>query len=483
MSTTDPNRLPVLDTVLDLYAPLRLRNCPLVPTPRQEAFLRLLGPEVFYGGAAGGGKSIALLMAAAQYTDVPGYDALLVRPTLPELERPGGLIDLAHDWFAPTKAVWQADKRVYRFPGPGRSGSDGASIWFGYLDGQGDVGRYAGSSFSFLGFDELPQLDELTYHRMRRILRQATNKPSLGRSPDGLTLADVPVRIRATGNPGGPHHDWIKRYFVDPASRMPGVVYLASRWDDNPYLDRDAYLQQLLHLPPAERERLINGDWDVPDDGSMFQRDWFPIIDAAEVPKVDRAVRYWDLAASVPTPSNPDPDYTVGLRLDIDTDGIYYITGIVRRRLHAGQVEQLIAATAEDDGPGVQIWIEQEPGSQGEFFERHLRREVLSGYRLTMDRPTGPKEGRAYAVASAAEQGWVKLVAGPHTTEFLDELAQFPAGRHDDCVDALSGAHRALGNRQPVQWSISVPQGSIDDYGPLNSGRIWSWDDWSSSQY
>lgn len=313
-----------LDALLELVGPLRLRNCPLTPTPRQEAFLRHLDSEVFYGGTAGGGKTLALLMAAAQYTDVPGYDALLVRPTLTELDRPGGLVDLSHDWFAPTKAVWQSDRRVWRFPGPTRSGAGGATIWFGYLDGQGDVGRYAGTSFSFLGFDELPQFEELTYHRMRRVLRQATNQPHLGRAPDGLTLAQVPVRIRATGNPGGPNHDWIKRYFVDPTTRAPGVVYLASRWSDNPYLDLREYAKQLAHLPPAERKRLMEGDWDVPDDGSIFQRHWFPIIDPDQVPPVERAVRYWDLAASIPTPNNPDPDYTVGLRLDIDKDGIYY---------------------------------------------------------------------------------------------------------------------------------------------------------------
>ena len=479
MMSVDPEALlPSLDAVLELVGSLRLRNCPWSPTPRQEAFLRLFGPEVFYGGAAGGGKTIGLLMSAGQFKDVPGYDGLVVRPTLAELERPGGLIDLSHDWFGGTKAVWLAERRVWRFPGPGRSGADGASIWFSYLDGQADVARYAGSSFSFLGFDELPQFDELIYHRMRRILRQATNQPNLGRSPDGLTLADVPVRIRATGNPGGPFHDWIKRYFIDPATRADGVVYLASRWDDNPYLDRNAYLEQLGHLPPAERERLINGDWDVPDDGSIFQRGWFPIIGLADAPEPERSVRYWDLAGAIPTPGNPDPDYSVGLRLDL-ADGSYYITGIIRDRRDAGEIEQLIAATAEQDGPGVQIWIEQEPGSHSEYFEQHLRREVLDGYSLKMDRVTGSKERRAYAVSAAAAQGWISLVAGPHTAEFLDELAQFPNGRHDDCVDALSGAHRALGRRNQVQWGSGVATGSIGDYGGDDGlDRIWSHPSW-----
>jgi predicted phage terminase large subunit-like protein len=478
MMSVDPEALlPAYEAVLDLIGPLRLRNCPCAPTPRQEAFLRLSHPEVFYGGAAGGGKTVALLMSAAQYSDVPGYDALLVRPTLPELERPGGLIDLSHDWFAATKAVWQAERRVWRFPGPGRSGAGGAAIWFGYLDGQADVAKYAGSNYSYLGFDELPQFDELTYHRMRRILRQATNQPNLGSSPDGLTLAEVPVRIRATGNPGGPYRDWILRYFVDPATRADRVIYLPSRWDDNPYLDRDAYLKQLEHLPPAERERMINGDFYVPDDGSIFQRHWFEFVRLKDIPEPERSVRYWDLAGSVPTPGNPDPDYSVGLRLDL-VDGIYYIRGIIRDRRHAGEIEQLVAATAEQDGPTVQIWIEQEPGSHSEYFEQHLRREVLNGYSLKMDRPTGSKETRAYAVASAAEQGWIKLVAGPHTAEFLDELAQFP-GRHDDCVDALAGAHRALGRRNRIQWGSGVPTGSIYDYPSDDGlGRIWSNPDW-----
>jgi predicted phage terminase large subunit-like protein len=469
---------PLVEQLLDLIGSLRLRNCPLRPTARQEAFLRMLDPEVFYGGAAGGGKTVALLASAAQYTDVPAYNALLVRPTMPELKRPGGLIDLSHAWFGPTKAVWQSDERVWRFPGPSRSGAGGAALWFGYLDGQADVGRYAGSSFSFLGFDELPQVDELTYHRMRRVLRQATNGPDLGRSPDGLTLAEVPVRIRATGNPGGRHHDWVKRYFVDPSTRAPGVVYLASRLDDNHYIDRDSYAVQLAHLPLAERERLINGDWDIPDDGSTFQRNWFPIIDPGDVPEVLRAVRFWDLAASIPTPGNPDPDYTVGLRLDVDEHGIYYIRKIVRRRQTAGQIEQLIAAAAEEDGDGVKIVIEHEPGSAGDYFLGYLKRDLLPGYSISMERPAGSKEMRAVPVAAAAEQGQVKLVSGPHTAEFLDELAQFPSGRHDDCVDALSGAHQALGPRRRIQWPSGVARGSIYDYGGSDLSRIWSHPSW-----
>jgi len=233
MGTIETHLLPDLEELLDLVGPLRLRNCPLTPTFRQEAFLRLTCPEALFGGAAGGGKSVALLAAAAQFTDVPGYNALLVRTTLGELEQPGGLIDLAEQWFGPTKARWSGEQRAWRFPAGTRTGAGGASIRFGYLDGQRDVSRYAGSSFSFVGFDELSQVDEISYRRMFRVLRQANTGSGLDRAPDGLTLVDVPVRTRATSNPGGPNHPWIKQRLVDPETREPGVVFIPSLWRDN----------------------------------------------------------------------------------------------------------------------------------------------------------------------------------------------------------------------------------------------------------
>jgi predicted phage terminase large subunit-like protein len=420
--------------------------------------------EALYGGAAGGGKSVALLMTAAQYTDVPGYGALLLRTTLGELTHPGGLIDLSHQWFGGTKAVWSGEQRVWRFPAGSRTGAGGASIWFGYLDGQRDVSRYAGSSFSFLGFDELSQVDEISYRRMFRVLRQPSTGSNLGRAPDGTSLTDVPVRARATSNPGGPNHQWIRDYFVDPDTRAPGVVFIPSRWRDNPHLDLDSYHAMLAHLPHAERERLINGDWNVADEGEMFRREWFQTTRRSAIPDKTRAVRAWDFAGKTPTLANPDPDYTVGLRLEIDdTTGIYYITGIVRRRVHAGEIERLVRATAENDGRAVEIVIEQEPASSGQQLAHHYKAHVLRGFNARSVQPTGSKEVRAQVVAAAAENGLIRLVPGPNTREFLDEIAAFPNGAHDDCVDALAAAHSVLTQSKPIPMRTSIPRGRIYD--------------------
>jgi predicted phage terminase large subunit-like protein len=472
MTAIEPHLLPGLEELLDLVGPLRLRNCTLTPTFRQEAFLRLTCPEALFGGAAGGGKSVALLTGAAQFTDVPGYNALLLRTTIGELEQPGGLMDLAEQWFGPTKASWSGEQRAWRFPAGTRSGAGGASIRFGYLDGQRDVSRYAGSSFSFVGFDELSQVDEISYRRMFRVLRQANTGSGLGRAADGLTLADVPVRTRATSNPGGPNHPWIRQRFVDPESREPGVVFIPSRWRDNPHLDLDSYHEQLARLPLVERKRLAEGDWDIADEGEMFRREWFELVEPATVPAHTRKVRYWDFASSQPTLANPDPDWSVGLRLEFDDrTGIYYVTGIVRQRRHAGQIERLVRATAEADGDLVKIYLEQEPASNSEFMIDRFKREILQAFAVYSHRPSGSKETRAQIVAAAAENGYVKLVPGPNTADFLDEVAAFPRAAHDDVVDALSGAHHALGRRREAGRSSWVVKGSIWDYGAEGPGQ------------
>ncbi len=449
------------ERLLDLVGPCRVRFCPCNPTAKQEAFLRLQELEVLWGGSVGGGKTIGLAMAALMYADVPGYHALLVRTSLTELQLPGGLMSVLSDWLAGTKAVWSGDKHAWLFPGPGRrAGSGGASVGFGYLDGLGDLGRYQGSNFSFVGFDELVRFSQQQYGGMFRVLRQPADRSAMVAATDGTTLADVPVRVRATSNPGGPYADWVKTHFVDPVTRPPGVIFLRSRLDDNPHLDRDSYLETLGGLPLSLRRRLIEGDWDATDEGELFREDWFPIIHPRELPPMTNSVRYWDLAGTERSVAAPDPDYTVGLKLERDTDKTLYITDIVRERKAPGAIERLVAETAKADGHQVQIVIEQEPGASGKAVIARYMREILAGYWAGGDLPSGPKNVRAHPVASACQNGLVKIVRGPNMREFLDEVCAFPHAPHDDCVDALAGAHNAItqGGRR---YRPSRPRGRI----------------------
>src|SRR5574340_387166 len=105
---------------LSPYLPVHPETGPWTPTPPQAAFLLLDGLEALYGGAAGGGKSDALLVAALQYVDVPGYAALLLRRTYPDLALPGAIMDRAKEWLGPHLAAgsvrWIETDKTFVFP-------------------------------------------------------------------------------------------------------------------------------------------------------------------------------------------------------------------------------------------------------------------------------------------------------------------------------------------------------------------------------
>lgn len=234
--------------------------CSFVPTEKQRLFLDLDTKEAFFGGAAGGGKSIALLMAALKYVDKPRYAALIIRKDLPRLELPGGLIPRSHEWFSQhaEKGVrWNAARRTWIFP-TGKVELP-ATITFGYLARPLDKFRYASSEFQYIAFDELTDFSEEDYLFLFSRLRSS--------HVHGVTL-----RMRSASNPGGIGRLWVRQRFIDGAeqdSKSPrrwkkdGRVYIPSKIDDNPHLDADAYRHSLSHLPPVDRERLMNGDWDV----------------------------------------------------------------------------------------------------------------------------------------------------------------------------------------------------------------------------
>jgi len=387
---------------------------PHQPHPKQAAFLWLQGREAFYGGAAGGGKSDALLMAALQYADVPGYSAILFRRTFADLDLPDAIMDRSLEWLSGTKAHWSSQGKQWTFP-------SGATLTFAYLATERDKYRYQSAQFQFIGFDELTQFPETQYLYLFSRLR---------RLKDG----QVPLRMRSASNPGGIGHEWVKQRFI-VEGRTFGRVFIAASLSDNPSLDQDTYRLSLAELDPHTRAQLLQGDWDTVA-GTKFQREWFPIV--AEAPADCKWVRYWDRAAT-----EKGGDWTVGVKMGVK-DGIFFLTDIQRTQSTPKVVEDLIKQTAEVDGLGVEIWMEQEPGSSGVDTIDNYRRRVLAGYTFRGDKVTGSKEERANPVSSQAEAGNIRLVRGTWIGAYLDEVSQFPGGSHDDQVDATSGAFSKL---------------------------------------
>lgn len=413
--------------VLAYLEPRPSPYCPEEPSLTQRVFLRTNALEALFGGAAGGGKSSALLMSAMQYVDIPSYSAILFRRTYADLSLPGALMDRFKDWIAGEDDIhWNANSYVATFP-------SGARISFGYLNNTNDYLRYKGSEFQFIGMDEVTEIRETDYRYLFSRLRRPASGP----------LSQVPLRMRAASNPAP---NWVRQRFI-VEGKETGRIFVPSLLKDNPGIDADSYRMALQALDPVERNRLEKGDWWTTSLGTLFDRNDFVIIDQHEVPIVTssaRAVRFWDLAATEPHSGNLDPDWTVGTLVLFD-QGIAYVLDVRKIRARGDKVEQLIAQTAAEDGKTVAIRIEQEPGSSGKALIDQYARYVVPGYDLIGLRSSGDKVTRARPFAAAVANGNVRLVRGPWITDFLDEMASFPeACNHDDQVDSVVGAFTYL---------------------------------------
>lgn len=413
--------------VLDYLTPKDAPYCPEEPSITQRVFLRTYALEALFGGAAGGGKSSALLMAALQYIEVPQYSAILFRRTYADLALPGAIMDRFQLWTGPQEDVkWNSNTYTATFP-------SGARISFGYLNNSQDYLRYKGAEFQFIGMDEVTEIREADYRYLFSRLRRPASGP----------LSKVPLRMRCASNPAP---NWVRQRFI-VEGKTTGRIFVPSFLTDNPGIDSESYRQSLQALDPVERRRLEEGDWWATTLGSLFDRESVVIIDSQEIPQLSptaRAVRFWDLAATEPAPNNPDPDWTVGTLMMFD-QGIAYVLDVKRVRVKSDKVEHLISQTAYEDGPTVAIRMEQEPGSSGKALIDQYARYVLPGHDFMGMRATGDKVTRARPFAAALANGNVRAVRGPWLTDWLDELSAFPeACTHDDQVDSATGAFTNL---------------------------------------
>jgi len=413
--------------VLDYLQPKDPLYCPEEPSLTQKVFLRTYQLEALFGGSAGGGKSSALLMSALQYVDIPSYSAILFRRTFADLALPGALMDRAREWMSNYDDVrWNAVQNTFTFP-------SGARVTFGYLNNTNDYLRYKGAEFQFIGMDEVTEIREADFRYLFSRLRRPASGP----------LSKVPLRMRCASNPAP---NWVRQRFI-VEGKKEGRIFVPSKLTDNPGIDAESYRSALQALDPIERRRLEEGDWWSTTLGTIFERENFVLVDPADIPELTssaRAVRFWDMAATEPSYSNPDPDYTVGTLMLFDS-GVSYIVDVKRVRVKSEKVEALLAQTAAEDGPNVAIRMEQEPGSSGKALADQYARYVLPGYDFMALRATGDKVTRARPFSAAVANGNVRIVRGPWLTQWLDEFSAFPeACDHDDQVDSAVGAFTYL---------------------------------------
>jgi predicted phage terminase large subunit-like protein len=440
----------------------------------QERFLATTARECLYGGAAGGGKSAGLVNLPLRWVHNRYFKALLLRREYSDLK---DLWDKADDIYPKSfpGARPNLATHTWRFP-------SGAEIIFGNCEHEKDHRKYHGQEYQVVGFDELTHFEEVQYREICNRLR--SSKPGL------------PRLARSTTNPGSKGHGWVMRrwgpwlnpefeaeglaprFDLDTGRRLPPAapgqvlyvvqtkegevfvpkgtpgarsrVFIPARLTDNPkLLENDpGYAQQLMDNDVVRRAQLLEGDWLIkPAAGLLFKRGWFETLPAAPVSPT--RIRYWDRAASL------KGDWTAGVLMSRLADRTYVVEDVVRFRGRPGEVQATMRATAELDGHGVVVGIEQDPGQAG-VADVDALTKLLAGFRLHVIRPTGDKVTRAGPFSSQVEAKNVRLVRGAWNAAYVQELEEFPDGSNDDQVDASSGAFNYLASA-PSAVSVTRP--------------------------
>ncbi len=385
--------------------------------------LALLSPhrEVFFGGAAGGGKSNLLLAGALQFVDVPGYAAIIFRRTFQDLSLPGALMARAHEWLRGTAAAWNGTTKKYTFP-------SGAALQFAYMDKPGDEERYQSAEFQYEGWDELSHWKtDREYRYLYSRLRRTTKNNW------------IPLRCRSASNPGGPGHDWIKKRFIDEEHLER--LFIPARIQDNPHLDQDEYNKSLAYLDEYRRAQLKDGNWEVRPPGELFDRQDFRIMRHGQMPLPDqlgRPLRFWDLAGSDPD-ANPDADWTAGIKWVRDGWGRFILLDVIRLRGKPAVVRAKILTTAQAEGWQTRVRIGLDPGQAG-LDQEESYAAMLTGFDFEARRESGSKYTRACPLAAAVGAGLVYLLEGDWHPIFFSEYEAFNSDPKsyawDDQIDA-----------------------------------------------
>ena len=280
------------------------------PQPKQIEFMQRPEYEALYGGAAGGGKSDAMLAEALRQVNVPNYRGIIFRDTTKQLE---GLISRSNDLYSKAfpDAKYNDNKLQWKF-------GSGAKIFFGYMEHEADKLNYQGKAYDFVGFDEVTHF---TYSQYMYLLSR--NRP---------VGPNTRVYTRSTANPDGKGLQWVKDRFITaapPMTQIKGVyeVYKpdgttikmkrnrifvpSSIFDNEELLKNDPnYLATLASLPEAERNAYLYGDWgsfkgqvfrEWKDDPAHYEdRKWTHVIKPFRIPEHWKVYRGYDFGYSKP---------------------------------------------------------------------------------------------------------------------------------------------------------------------------------------
>lgn len=433
----------------------------------QEQFLSTNADIAIYGGAAGGGKTFALLMEPLRYINIMDYRAVIFRRNYTQISVAGGLWDESVSMYSGIRGAVGAKSPKYHW-----TFSRKATIYFDYLGRDEDVNDWQGSQITFIAFDELTHFTERQFFYML-----SRNRSTCGVKP----------YVRATCNPDA--DSWVLKlieWWIDPETGYPikersgkiryiarknetiiwgktkdelieqgidpieikSITFIASTLQDNQVLMQldPSYLANLKALPLVERERLLYGNWKIKSAAGLFFKrtqigDMLPIV-----PKdVTAFVRAWDLAATSET-EDGEPAYTAGVLMGRRANGRFIVIDVINKRLSAGDVRSTIRHTAMIDNAkygNVKIRYPQDPGQAGKAQAQSYAL-LLAGFNFKSVPVTGSKETRAEPVAAQWQAGNIDVLVADWNNEYFSQLESFPSSKYKDMVDATSDAFSEL---------------------------------------
>lgn len=440
----------------------------------QETFLSTSADIAIYGGAAGGGKTYALLLEAARHTGNPKFGAVIFRRQSIQITQEGGLWDSSYEVYGGIKGT--VPKTSPRYHWKFRTG---ARVGFAHIDGDRDLGKWQGSQIALIGFDELTHFTKKQFFYMMSRNRSASGMDPYIRAtcnPDADSwVADFiswwidqdtgyPIQERSGVIRYMVHMNDIISWFdtedegVDFAKQngldefkakksVKSVTFIASTLQDNRILMENdpGYLANLLALTEVEKERLLNGNWKIkPSAGAFFKRTQIGDILTAIPNDIVAICRGWDLAAT-DEDENKEAAYTAGVLMAKRACGRFLVLDVVNRQLKAGEVRKLIMTTTKADNAKYRKYctvrqrLPQDPGQAGkEQAGSYI--EMLAGYSVVTRPESGSKESRAEPMAAQWQQGFFDVMEGEWNEEYFNQLESFPESKFKDMVDAGSSA-------------------------------------------
>lgn len=449
----------------------------------QEQFLASPADIAIFGGAAGCGKSYALLMEPLRHINVPGFGAVAFRRTMPQITTEGGLWETALSLYTKLGATYI--QGPYRITFPAKT-----KVEFHHLQYEETVRAWDGSQIPLILFDELQHFTERQFFYM------------LSRN---RTMCDVVPYVRATCNPdpvsflrkflswwiddetGLPIKErsgklrWMVRlknqvFWADTRQELidqfketyneeelcpKSVTFIPALLDDNPTLmeHNPEYRANLLALPEYEQQRLLRGNWNArPRAGDLFKREWFKEAEQG-VMELRSVCRYWDRASTEVSSESPNPDWTVGVKGGFGLDGYFYITDVVRFRAGPYEVKETIKRTAMQDGADVTVVLEQDPGQAGVAEVADYVRS-LAGFSVECIPARKEKFIRWKPFATHVRAGNVRVIRAAWNDTFYSELEALTDNDKDydkdDQGDASAGLFNFISMNEISDGTIGV---------------------------